>query len=105
MHRRYTGLVSYVRSVIKTTHNGMCPLPLAEIAREQINQIKQTTRYMPAGGNFKVGDQIFRTWLAGVDPSFAEIFTVDFLQGTKSSLTDHRSVWINEELKQKVLAR
>lgn len=81
--------------------NGSCPLPLGHTIRESISQIDKVIRYYPADGNFKVGDELFNTWVSAVDPEFFEVFTVEMLYGDKSLLTDKRTIFISTEIREK----
>ncbi len=81
--------------------NGSCPLPLGHTIRESISQVDQVIRFMPADGNFKVGDDLFNTWVAAVDPVFFDVFTFEFLHGEKSLIQDKRTIFINSEIREK----
>lgn len=81
--------------------NGSCPLPLGHTIRESISQIDKVIRYYPIEGDFKVGDDLFYTWVAGVDPIFFETFTVDLLSGDKSLIKDKRTIFISTEIREK----
>ena len=81
--------------------NGSCPLPLGHTIRESISQIDKVIRYYPTGGNFKVGDELFNTWVAAVDPEFFEVFTVEMVYGDKSLFSDKRTIFISTEIREK----
>ena len=81
--------------------NGNCPMPLGHTIRESISQIDHVIRYYPANGSFKVGDELFNTWVSAVDPEFFEVFTVELLTGDKSLLSDKRSIFISTEIREK----
>ena len=81
--------------------NGSCPLPLAESITNSISQIENITRVYPSRGNFKVQNELFRTSLAGVDPSFFELFNFEFIHGSASVMEDKRTIVINKELQEK----
>ena len=81
--------------------NGSCPLPLGQNIKGSISQVDDVIRYYPAGGNFKVGDELFDTWVAAVDPSFFNAFTVDFIYGDPSLINDKRTVFISDEIQEK----
>ncbi|MCK5281414.1 MAG: ABC transporter permease, partial [Cyclobacteriaceae bacterium] len=80
---------------------GTSPLPLGHTIRESISQIDKVIRYYPADGNFKIGDELFNTWVAAVDPEFFEVFTVELLSGDKSMLNDKRTIFISTEIREK----
>lgn len=85
----------------KPVQVGTSPLPLGHTIRESISQIDQVIRYYPADGNFKVGDELFNTKVAAVDPEFFEVFTFELLTGDKSLLRDKRSIFISTELRER----
>ena len=80
---------------------GTSPLPLGHTIKESISQIDEVIRYYPADGNFKVGDDLFNTWVAAVDPEFFEVFTVELLTGDKSLLKDKRTIFISTKIREK----
>ena len=59
--------------------NGDCPMPLGSVIKESVSQIDEVMRYYPVNGNFKVGDELFRTWVSAVDSNFFDIFTFNFI--------------------------
>ncbi len=81
--------------------NGSCPMPLAEVIRQNFNQVGMVTRVYPAGGNFKVGDDLFRTELTAVDPEFFKMFTFNMLYGSGNSIADKSRIIISEEVVEK----
>lgn len=94
--------VNFIREINgRSIPNGSCPFPLAEAIAQNITQVTETARYYPAGGNYKVGDQVFRTWMAAVDPAFVQIFKFELLEGSRQSLQDNSVLWIDEDLKKK----
>lgn len=81
--------------------NGSCPLPLGQQIKESISQVGEVMRYFPVGGNFKVENEVFRTWVAAVDAPFLQTFTFDMIAGDAAQLQDKRSIFISEELARK----
>ena len=81
--------------------NGSCPLPIGHTIRESISQIDNVIRYYPAGGNFKVADELFDTYVAAVDPEFFDVFTVELMYGDKSLLQDKRTIFIRSDIWEK----
>ena len=77
--------------------NGSSPLPIGQTIRESISQVDQVIRYFPAGGNFKIGDELFSSSVGAVDPEFFEVFTFEMISGDKSLLNDKRTIFISEE--------
>ena len=81
--------------------NGTSPLPIGNTIKGSISQIDQVVRHFPVDGNFKVGDDLFNTWVAAVDPAFFEVFTFELLFGDKSLLADKQTIFISEEIREK----
>lgn len=81
--------------------NGSSPIPIGHTIRESISQIDKVIRYYPLEGDFKVGDDLFNTWVAGVDPEFFETFTIDLISGDKSLIGDKRTIFISNEIREK----
>lgn len=94
--------VNFVRTVNNQgIQNGSCPAPLGEVIRTSFGQVSHTARVQFMGGNFRVNDQLFRTSISTVDEDFFRMFTFEFLQGTPFSISDQRTILINEELHDK----
>lgn len=81
--------------------NGSCPQPLGHTIKESVSQIDQVVRHMSIDGDFKVKDELFSTQVAAVDPEFFEVFTFEFLHGDRSQISDQRTIFINNEIKEK----
>jgi ABC-type antimicrobial peptide transport system permease subunit len=81
--------------------NGSCPQPLGHTIKESITQVEDVIRFMPVSGNFKVGDDLFNTWVAAVDPEFFENFTFEFLHGDRAQIGDKRVIFISSEIREK----
>ncbi len=94
--------VNFIRTMGgRSIQNGSCPFPLAKAVLQNVPQVTQAARYTNAGGNFKVNNQLFSSWMSAVDPSFMEMFSYDFLEGNGASLADNRTVLLEETLKEK----
>jgi putative ABC transport system permease protein len=94
--------VNFTRQINgRSVNNGSCPFPLAQAAEDNIDQITSVARYMPTGANFKMANHVFRTSLTVVDRTFMDMFRFNLLEGDKSTIEDHQTVWINDELKEK----
>ena len=52
-------------------NNGACPHPLAAIIKGSISGIDEVVRYSPTGGNFKIGEELFRTGVSAVDDNLS----------------------------------
>jgi ABC-type antimicrobial peptide transport system permease subunit len=78
--------------------NGDCPMPLGAAIRNSISQIDEVMRFSPINGNFKVGDELFRTWVSAVDPNFFDIFTFNFISGNPSEINNKSRIFISSRL-------
>jgi ABC-type antimicrobial peptide transport system permease subunit len=81
--------------------NGNCPLPLGDQIETSIAQVDQVIRYYPIGGNFRVGNEVFRTTLSAVDPAFFEVFNFPMVAGSAEGLQDKQSIVISTSLQEK----
>ncbi len=81
--------------------NGDCPMPLGAIIRQNFSQVDDVIRIYPSGGNFKVGDELFRTSVTCVDPGFFDVFTFNMIHGNGEYLTDKTRIFISDELAEK----
>ena len=81
----------------------MVPVPgqLGEEIRTSVPEVDKVIRYAPFRGDFKVGNELFRAFVGAVDPEFFEVFTFSMQEGSSLSIQDMRSIFINEELKEK----
>lgn len=86
----------------RITEYGNVPLPMGSIVRENFNDVKALTRYSSTYAEYKIEDEIFDGGLAYVDPDFFEMFTCEFIAGTKSSINNKTSILISEELAQRL---
>ena len=85
----------------RLVNNGSCPLPLGEVIKSSLSSLNDLTRVYPTGGNFKFDNELFRTSVAGVDPSFFNMFDFDFLSGSAEVIRDKRTIIISREIKEK----
>ncbi len=81
--------------------NGSCPMPLGEVIRQNFSQVDEVIRVFPAGGNFKVGDELFRTAVTCVDPNFFKVFTFEMIYGNGDNLKDKSRIFISDQLAMK----
>lgn len=81
--------------------NGDCPLPLAKTIEGSMSGIDEVIRYSPTGGNFKIGDELFRAGVAAVDDNFLDVFTFPLKLGSKEALKDKGKIIISTELVEK----
>jgi len=81
--------------------NGDSPMPLGAAIQNSISQVDEVMRYFPVNGNFKVEDDLFRTWVSAVDPNFFDLFTFNIIYGDKSGLYDKSRIFISTEIVEK----
>ena len=78
------------------------PSPLAKNLKDEYPEITHATRYKSTSSTIEKGDQTFSERSAYVDQDFFEIFTVNFLEGSKKdALNDLNSVVITKGLAEK----
>lgn len=80
---------------------GMSPLPLAPAIESNVGDVDAVTRYMPSGGNFRIGDELFNENFTFVDDNFLDFFTFDLVEGTKEALQSKSNILISEKLVEK----
>lgn len=78
--------------------NGSSPLPMAETLRGSVPAIDMITRVYPTGGDFKIGDELFRAGITGVDPDFFNMFSFEFADGNPAEIEDRSRIFISEQL-------
>jgi putative ABC transport system permease protein len=81
--------------------NGDCPEPLGSTIDGSLSGVDEVIRYFPTGGNFRIGDDLFRIGVAGVDANFLDVFTFPLVTGTKLALEDKGKIIISSEVKEK----
>lgn len=85
-----------------TTLFGHSPLPLAQVIRQNVPDVRSAVRVAWSYSDFKIEDNVFRPELAYVDPDFFDVFTFDMIEGTASDITDKSKVFISDELAMKL---
>jgi cell division protein FtsX len=86
----------------KATEYGVVPIPLGEVAIQNIKDAEAITRYSTGYADLRVGEEIFGTSLSYVDPDFFKIFTIEFIEGNAAELKDKTKVLISDELAMKL---
>ena len=79
-------------------------MPLGNIIRTNFGQVEKVVRVYPAGGNFKVGDELFRTSVSCVDTGFFDLFNFQWISGTPADLQNKSRIFISSELAKKHFA-
>ncbi|MEM1136216.1 MAG: FtsX-like permease family protein [Bacteroidota bacterium] len=77
------------------------PLPLAQIAMEEISGIDRFTRCLSDGGYMRYEDKVFSQGVYFADSTFFEMFDYKLVEGNFASFKDKRSIFLNEELAKK----
>ncbi|MCI0750955.1 MAG: ABC transporter permease [Flammeovirgaceae bacterium] len=79
------------------TEYGYVPIPLGESIRQNVGDVKQIIRYSNTYANLKLGDEIFDSNIAYVDPDFFKVFTFEFIEGSANDLTGKNKIFISDE--------
>jgi putative ABC transport system permease protein len=82
----------------KSTAHGIVPLPLGETVHQNVKDVEMLTRVSGGGMNIQIGDEIFGTNSAYVDPDFFRMFTFEFVHGSAAAMTDKTKVVISDQL-------
>lgn len=69
----------------KSTAHGIVPLPLGETVHQNVKDVEMLTRVSGGGMNIQIGDEIFGTNSAYVDPDFFRMFTFEFVHGSAAA--------------------
>jgi putative ABC transport system permease protein len=80
------------------TEYGLVPVPLGEAIRENIPDIKASTRYTGTYADLRINDEIFAASVSYIDPDFFRMFTLEFLHGSPESIRDKTNLIISDEL-------
>ncbi len=82
------------------TSYGYVPMALGNVIKQNVSDVATVVRYLPGNSNFRVGDELFRTNINYVDPTFFQLFTYEFLEGN-GSLSDRSQICISDEMAKK----
>jgi ABC-type antimicrobial peptide transport system permease subunit len=82
----------------KLTEYGYVPLPLGEVIRETMPEVKAVTRYSSTYADVRIGEEIFDANLSYVDPEFVSMFTLEVVDGSLGTIRDKAHVLISDEL-------
>ncbi|MEM9389677.1 MAG: FtsX-like permease family protein [Bacteroidota bacterium] len=78
--------------------NGIAPLPLGNMVRDKMAGVNHAIRYIPNGGNFRIGDELFNTSISYADEGFLELFTFPLKLGIAADFKDKSRIFISTEL-------
>lgn len=81
----------------RDTEYGIVPMPLPEIARANVKDFTQITRYSTQYADMRIGDEIFDNSLSFVDPDMFKMFTFEFIEGDPMSIKDKTKMLISDE--------
>jgi putative ABC transport system permease protein len=79
------------------TRFGFAPFPLGEIVNKTFNDVDRSSVYLSSYSNLKLQDDLFPAAITYVEPEFFEMFSFDFIAGSRENLTKS-SVFISETL-------
>lgn len=82
-------------------HYGTTPRPLAEMLKEDFDQIEKICRVEDGRAVVKNGDNVFHERIRYADASFLEMFTFPLKWGAASSLKDLNSIILSEDMSRK----
>ena len=80
----------------EATTYGYVPMGLGNAIKENVPDVQALTRYYPANGDFRIGDDIFSEAIQYVDPSFFDMFTFEFVDGSGQAIADKQTIIISE---------
>lgn len=80
------------------TKNGIAPMPLGNLIRDNISGIGHVIRYLPDDGNVRIKDDLFRTNISYADEGILDLFTFPLQAGVKSDFNDKSKIFISSEL-------
>jgi len=77
---------------------GYAPVPLANVIRQNIQEVEKAVRLSWSYSNFKVEDNLFPADLAYADSGFFDVFTFEMLAGNPADLKDKSRVFLSDEM-------
>ncbi len=80
---------------------GMSPMPLGNYIKQNFKDVDKVVRFIPSGGNFRVGDELFATSVGYADAAFFEVFKYDLKYGNFNDFKDKSKIFISDELAKK----
>ena len=80
---------------------GISPFPLAAAIKENIGDVESVLRYIPSGGNFKVGDELFNENFTYADPTLFDFFNFNIIKGDTKALEDKSKIMISVKIADK----
>ncbi len=80
------------------TKNGISPLPMGDLIRNKMAGVGSAIRYIPQGGNFRIGEDLFNADISYADEGFLDLFTFPLESGTSIDFEDKSRIFISNEL-------
>lgn len=80
------------------TKNGIAPMPVGNLIRDNLSGVGKVVRYIPDGGNVRIKDDLFRTSISYADKGFLDLFTFPLKEGVKADFGDKSKIFISSEL-------
>lgn len=91
--------VNFIRNFQGTkTRNGIAPMPIGNLIRDNISGVGEVIRYIPSGGNVRIKDDLFGTSISYADKGFLDLFTFKLIAGVKEDFSDKSKIFISSEL-------
>lgn len=84
---------------------GDSPAPMGEMLKNDLSQIKNTTRINFTGTIIKQGDNVFREEVTFVDDAFYKMFDFPVKRGNINTFTDQNGIVLTEELSEKLFGK
>lgn len=81
----------------RETAFGIAPVPLGDIARDNVKDFTAVSRYNGSYADVRIGDEVFDNNISYVDPDLFKMFTFEFLYGDASALNDKSKIILNDE--------
>ena len=78
--------------------HGVTPIALAAHIRENIQDVKEVTRFAASHDAIRIGNEVFNPYTYYADPNFFDVFSVHLLHGDLNSFKDKSRIFISDEL-------
>ena len=77
---------------------GITPFSLGPLIANDISNVKEVVRVQMSHSPVKVGEKNFSKRIAWCDTNFCDVFTINMISGSSSSLRDKNSILLDEDL-------
>lgn len=75
----------------------MAPIPMAEMAADEIAGLEEYVRFIDWNDNLKYKDLIFNENIAYADTNFFELFPIKLISGSNESLKEKNSIFLTQK--------